>query len=342
MTAQEFMEQIGRKAPGPVYFFCPFRSPKARVATFEPVLADRAVTKFTAHYVDPSLRDLAYAAYYADETPAGVVVGEAQTLPFLAERRVILVRNAERYASETAGKALLEYLKSPCDTSVLLFIAKEVDKRTKLYKAIEALGGIVECPELTPREAMAWAKAEITALGKSINEAALQELVGRAGTHLGDLANAVQIVTGFIGGTDRIREQDVIAACSDVAETEVWALTDAIAASDMSAALGSLSRLMGMGKAEDELMGTINWMLNTAYAVASGQAESGAVSPFVAKKMAPLAKKLGVKKLKDAFALCTNTHFQMRNTGANPSLSLELLVIKLAAPRSKPGQPPAA
>ena len=50
-------------------------------------------------------------------------------------------------------------------------------------------------------------------------------------------------------------------------------------------------------------------------------------------KVRPLASKLGVTKIRDAFALCTDTQFMMRNTGTNAPLALELLVVKLAASR---------
>jgi DNA polymerase III delta subunit len=91
-----------------------------------------------------------------------------------------------------------------------------------------------------------------------------------------------------------------------------------------------------MGKHPDELLGTINWQLKSAYAVALGGESARAISGYAAEKVRPVAEKFGVKKLIDAFALCTDTHFLIRSTGVDGLLALELLVVKLAAPRSKP------
>lgn len=334
MNIQEFLRDIPKAGPPPVVLFCPAKAPRAREASWEPMLAEQAITAITDKYVDPSLRDLAYTVYYADETKPGEIVLEAQTLPFLAERRVILVRNAERFNNEAAAGAILHYLKAPTDSTILLFVAAVVDKRLKFYKACEKSGLIVDCPELTDRELAQWVREHVETMGKSIENAAAQELLRRAGGKLSDVRNALEVVSGYVQSASLIREQDVVAACADVAEEEIWTLTDSIAASQPAVAIRALHKLMDLGQAEDQLLGSINWLLKTAYAVARDENAPG-ISPYVAQKVMPLARKIGLKKMKDAFALATSTHFLIRSTGVDSALALELLVTKLAAPRKK-------
>jgi len=332
VNVQEFTRSIGKNPPPPFVLFCPAKAPRAREATFEPLLAEQAVERAVQQYVDPSLKDLAYAAFYADETKAAEIVLEAQTLPFLAERRVILVRNAEKFNTESEAKPLLSYLESPSESTLLLMIASQIDKRLKFYKTCEKHGVIVECPELSPVEAGQWVTAEVQNRGKSIAPGAVQEIVRRAGTHLGDLNNAVGVVVMFVGENAKINETDVVAACADVAEEEVWALTDAIAKSEPNKALVALRKLTDLGRHEDELIGTINWLLRSAYMTARPKAAPETISSFVANKVRPLAEKLGVGKLVKAFSLCTDAQFMMRTTGVDRALALELLVVKLAMP----------
>lgn len=332
MTVLEFLDRVGLGPPAPVYLFCPHKGPRARNATFEPFLAERAIERFVEVFVDPTTKDLAYAAFYADETDPGDIIAEAQTFPFLAERRVVLVRNADRYEAESFSKPMLAYLESPCETTAMLLVAPHVDKRTKFYKLCEKAGQIVECPELNEREALDWVRREVEARGKTIEPVAVRELVHRAGLHLSDLNNAINVLTGYIGDAPRIGQEDVIRACADVAEEEVWALTDSIASSEIGSALAALRRLLNFGKEPDELMGMINWLLTSAYAVAIAGGKEPKISPYVATKIRPLANKLGIRKLRDAFALCTDTHFMIRSTGVDSNLALELLVVKLAAP----------
>ncbi len=338
MTALEFIAQIGKGEPDPIYLFCPGKRGRERDASFEPLLAERAVEKLIDTYVDPSLKDLSYRAFYAEESPPKEIVEEAQTCPFLAERRVVLVRNVNMYRNESAARPLLDYLDSPNDTTLLMLVAVQIDKRSKLYKACYKAGRVVECPQLTTQNVKQWIRNETRARGKKISAEAVQELAARAGNRLGDVNNALEVVVGYVGERRDITGDDVRAACADVAEEEIWTLTDAIAASQTGHALSALRKLTEFGKEPDEMLGIINWLLESAYAVASFGPSPPGVSPFVAKKVTPLARKLGTKKLRDAFPLCTDTHFMIRSTGVDANLALELLVVKLATPRRRKGE----
>jgi DNA polymerase III subunit delta len=330
------VQELTTSAPdaplSPVYLFCAGKSPRSKQATFEPMLAERAIDQLVRQTVDPANKDFAFAAFYADETKVGSIVMDAQTLPFLAERRVVLVRNAERYNSESGAGAMLDYLASPNESTILLLLSNKVDKRTKFYKACGKAGVIVECPALTEQDAMQWVRDEAKTRGKTIDADAVRALVDRTGTHLSDVDNALTLVANYLGETEpHITAKAVTTACADVAEEEIWALTDAIAASRSGDALGALRRLTDLGKHPDEIIGTINWLLKSAYAVAIAEGQPN-ISRFVAQKVRPLTQKLGETKLRAAFALCTDTQFMMRSTGVDSGLALDLLVVKLAAP----------
>lgn len=339
MLARELLPKIGSDILPPVILLCPGTAPFNKEA-WEPVMAERVVDAIVQHYVDPSLRDLAYSVFYADETDAGHIVLEAQTLPFLAERRVIIVRNAARYADMSGEKGsslapIIEYLKSPNDATLLVFVANRVDKRKKFFTGCKAAGEIVECPQLEDGEMSAWIREEAGKLGKRIEPAAVEELIARAGGRLGDVSNALTLVSNFVGATTPgIRAEDVVAACADVAEESIWNLTDAIANSDSAAALRTLHQLLDLGRSPDEILGTINWLLENAYHAAP-ETPFEVKSKYVGRKVAPLLKKLALPKLRDALTLVTKTHFLTRTTGTDKELLLEVLVTRLSAPFPK-------
>jgi DNA polymerase-3 subunit delta len=338
MLANELMNQIGRKPLPPVLLFAPGKAPFNK-EPWEPALAEKAIQQIIAAYVDPSMRDLCFSVFHADETKPGEIVLEAQTLPFLAERRVIVIRNGDHYDKYSGEKnsplaPLLHYLENPSDTTLLLIIAGKVDKRKKLFKSCQKTGAIVECPQLDDSALGAWIRNEVELRGKSIESAAVTELIHRGGSRLGDINNAVNLVTTYVGDAPCVTEEDVVAACADVAEETVWALTDAIAASNPEKALSTLFQLADLGKRPDEILGLINWLLDSAYR-ALPETDAKLASSFVGQKVMPLARKLGLEKLKRAFALCTETHLMIRSTGTDEMLALELLVIKLSVPRGR-------
>ena len=335
MNVGEFNDAIGSSPPAPVYLFCPFKGPKSKAPSFEPLLAQRAIERAVQVLVEPTLRDLCYNVYYADEADPAEIASVAQTFPFLAERRVIVVHDAEHYESEAEAGPLLGYLAAPCDTTVMLLVAARLDKRSKFYKACEKGGVVVECAELRERDLALWIHNEVRVRGKAIEPDAVEGIMARAGTRLSDVNNAIQLVCGYIGSEGTVRAEHVRAACADVAEEEIWALTDSIAASNTQEAVRVLRQLLELGKSEFEIMGMVNWLLKSAYAVAAGNGPEFKLNPFVARKVGPLANKLGLEKIRDAFALCMDTEILFRTTGVDRALALELLVIKLSASRSR-------
>lgn len=342
MLAKEFIARIDAGDIPLVAILGPGKAPFNR-EPFEPFLAEGIAGRISAVCVPPELRDLAYSAFHADEVKVGNIVAEAQTLPFLAERRVIVVRNADRYFSSPGEKdtvlaPLLSYIENPSESTLLVLLTSKMDKRRKAYKTCSEHAVMVECPQLDDNELADWIRNEAKRLGKTVDPAAINEIISRAGYNLSDVHNALNLVANYLGQTkDRIREEDVITACADVAEESVWALTDAIAASDSDKALRTLHQLIDYGKNHDDIMGIINWLLESAYCAAPDTSLS-VKSQFVARKVMPLVNKLGLDKLKAAMQLCTDTHFQLRSTGVDRDLALEMLVIKLAAPRKRPAK----
>ncbi len=329
MTVSELIQSIDSHEPSPVYLLCPDKAPRGKTATFEPMLADQAVSLLIDRFVEPGMKDMCLTSVYADETPSGEVVSVADTLPFLADRRVVLVRNAEHYDSEKAAGPLLPYLENPCESTVLILVAGRIDRRLKLFKACTKAGMVVGCAHLTDHELATWVRNETESIGKSIDPGAVREITNRAGHQLSEVRSALHQAAGYAGDRAKIMETDVIAACAEVAEEEVWALTDAIGGSDSDAAVHALRRILDLGKSEFEVMGSVHWVIRSAYQVARGDTDQ--LSPFVAKKFGPLARKWGVNKSGAALGLLMDAEMMLRSTGVDRALALELLVIKLSA-----------
>ena len=339
MDIQEFARSIETSPPGPVTLFCPHRGPRAREASYEPLLAERAIERIVALYIEPGMRDMAYNAYFADEADPAEIVSVAETLPFLSERRIVVVRRAERFLSEAAAGPILAYLGNPCPSTLLLFVADSMDRRSKFYKTCDAAGAVVPCPQLRDTEVTLWVHTEVGTRGKNIHVEAVKRLVERTGLRLGDVQNAIHLVCDYVGGKDSIDVEDVEAACADVAEEHVWTLTDAIAASDVGAALRTLRELLDMGVSEFQILGSLNWLLKNTYAVAAKTPSLPRISRFVARKVSPLAHKFGEEKMRDAFSICMDTEILLRSTHVDRALAMELLVTRLAAPVARPARP---
>ena len=69
----------------------------------------------------------------------------AETLPFFAERRLIVFENTGFFKT-AAGADLADYIKDMPKTTCFIFVEEEIDKRNKLYKAVNQKDILQSCP----------------------------------------------------------------------------------------------------------------------------------------------------------------------------------------------------
>ncbi|HOV60784.1 MAG TPA: DNA polymerase III subunit delta [Candidatus Hydrogenedentes bacterium] len=332
-AVESFLKQARDQVP-PVILFAPAAKPPFGKGDWEPRLVEEALRFLRETRSDPVQPDLTHTVFYADETSPSTIAEAARTLPFLASRQVILVRHAEylfslRDDAQSPLVPLLEYLCQPDPATTLVLVSAKVDRRRKLFREIERCGAVVESPQLTDAAMTRRVQDEAARAGKRIDAETIRELLERVGNRLDDVLNALNLAVNFVGTAEVITSRDVLAACADLAEETVWGLTDAIAAGDIGGAVRSLRQLQDLNKAPEEILGTIQWLLESAYR-AHPQTRPALEKQFVRKKVEPMAMAFGPDLLRRAMARCTRAQFELRQSGSDPELMLELLVIQLA------------
>lgn len=99
-------------------------------------------------------------------TDADELIRLADTMPFFAERRLILVEDSGFF--KNASEALVQYLPSMPGTTCLVFVESEVDKRSKLYKKVKSLGYAAEMGRQDAAQLGRWAGGILSKEGKKI------------------------------------------------------------------------------------------------------------------------------------------------------------------------------
>ena len=95
------------------------------------------------------------------------IISLADTMPFFGERRLILIEDSGLFKGSGAD-ALVEYLPQMPDTTCMLFVENEVDKRNRLYKKVKDLGYAAEMERQDARQLGAWAGGILAKEGKKI------------------------------------------------------------------------------------------------------------------------------------------------------------------------------
>ena len=95
-----------------------------------------------------------FAYFEGRKTEPGEVISLADTMPFFSDRRVLLLEDTGFFKNQCQG--LPEYLGELPDYLCMIFVESEVDKRSRMYKAVKKQGRVVEFTTQDSNTLMRW------------------------------------------------------------------------------------------------------------------------------------------------------------------------------------------
>lgn len=163
----------------------------ARVYYFhgpEELLREEAIQAVMDRALDPGLRELNLDQRSAAQLDAAEVHALCNTLPMLAERRVVLLRDVEAWKRRTRGRSeFLRYLQHPSrDTVVILVQGSSEDLEDK---ELAGQAYAVRFDRLPAERASRWVLHHAGKLGLALEPEATEHLVRSIGPDLGALAS---------------------------------------------------------------------------------------------------------------------------------------------------------
>jgi len=117
------------------------------------------------------------------------IVGAAKRYPMMAERQVLIVKEAQDLSRNI--EKLVSYAENPQPTTVLVlnYKYKKLDKRKKLYKVIAKSGLIFESKKLYENQVSDWIRRVLSVKKYQVEPKAAQMLVEFLGTNLSKISN---------------------------------------------------------------------------------------------------------------------------------------------------------
>jgi DNA polymerase-3 subunit delta len=202
------------------------------------------------------LREFNESSFSLLTDSAMAAVAAAEQLPMMSERRVVRVRDFAKLR-ETDEEIIIRYLNRPVDSTVLIFVADDLDKRKKLTKSLLASCAVVEFPAVKDAEAKAWARARLQELKTTTDDRVLTEIVRLVGTNLQTLSSELEKLAAAAVETRQITMELVDQLIDRSRELSNFELGDQLVAGDRRRALETLHRLLEDNVAPVMLLGLI-------------------------------------------------------------------------------------
>lgn len=266
------------------------------------------------------------------------IISLADTLPFFAERRLILIEDSGFFKNKC--DELADYLPNLPDTTCLLFAETEADKRNRLYKAVQKYGRVTEFQLQDERTLMRWILGLLKQENKKITEDALRRFLDRTGSDMENIHTELQKLLSYTAGRDGITAEDVETICTMQITGQIFEMIRAIAEKKQRLALNLYYDLLALKEPPMRILFLIARQFNQLLLVKSLTARGldrqtiaskVQVAPFVAGRLMIQAKSFTTAQLKTAVQDCVDAEEAVKTGRMTDVMSVELLIIKYSA-----------
>lgn len=260
-----------------------------------------------------------------------------ETLPFFADRRLIVVENSGLFKSDSG---FIDFLPQIADTTVLIIVESSVDKRNALYKAIEKAGYVCEFTTPDPAQLLNFAAGHLGSFDKRISQADCQYFINSVGGDLYNIITELDKLIDYTGERTAVTREDIDTVCSLQIEKRLFDLVDALVAHDRATATRIYFDLIAL---HEQPLGLLRIMMKQYLRLitirdemdrGSSDRDIGSsihAGDWVARKYRAQLKNVRKSSLSRAVELCTDTEEAIKSGNISETIGMEILLAKLSA-----------
>jgi DNA polymerase-3 subunit delta len=193
-TVQSILNEIKAGDIRPLYF----------LMGEEAFFIDQISTFIETSVLDETQRGFDQTTIYGKDTSIDAIVSSAKRFPMLAERQVIVVKEAQNLSRTIED--LLPYVKNPQHTTTLVicYKYKSIDKRKTLYKALSKAHVVFESKKIYDSKIPSWISGELQKMNLKITPKASYLLSEFLGNDLAKISNELSKLQLVMGDNDLI------------------------------------------------------------------------------------------------------------------------------------------
>ncbi|MGX1930013.1 DNA polymerase III subunit delta [Flagellimonas sp. 2504JD4-2] len=182
---KEIVDNIDQGSPKPVYF----------LMGEEPYYIDKISKYIGDNVLAEEEKGFNQMVLYGKDTSVDEVISNAKRFPMMAEHQVVIVKEAQHLSRNI--EKFISYVENPQPSTVLVicYKYKKLDKRKKLYKAIQKNGELFESKKLYENQVSEWIRRTLSGKKYKITPKASVLLVEFLGTDLSKINNELDKLT---------------------------------------------------------------------------------------------------------------------------------------------------
>lgn len=279
-----------------------------------------------------------FSSYEGEAVNQKEIIDLAETLPFFADRRLILIEDSGLFKKN--GDDLAEYLPQAPESTYFVFVEDEIDKRSKLFKAIAKAGGAaIEFGTQTEEVLYRWIGHRLKKEGLAITQNAYQLFISKTGTDMENIDKELEKLICYCMDKDTIEVADVEAITTEQTQNKVFEMVDAIASRQKKNALDLYYDLLALREASMRIMYLITRQFHILLIVKAMSSRGFANKDIAAKAGCPewavrkyqaQCKAFSMEQLKSAIRLGTEYEEAVKTGQMDDQMAVELFILQMS------------
>ena len=281
------------------------------------------------------------SSYSGMDVTAREVIDQAETLPFFADRRVILLENSVFFSKKASveSDALAAYIPEIPESAALVFVEEAPDKRKKLYKAIQKNGFVLNCEDLTPQMLGRWTAGLFKKAGLAIDGPTLNRFLETVGEDMMNIVSESEKLIGYCMGRERVTAEDITAVCSPQLKDRIFDMIGAVSRRQRDKALAIYMDLISLRTPSQVILTLLQREFSRLVQVKElqdareSEAEIAAkigLSPWIVKKnYLPVTRSQDAGRLARALQLCLQADQDYKSGRIDAGVAAEMTIIRL-------------
>ena len=294
------------------------------------------------HALNPDDDTMNFTKYEGKGIEVREMIDLCETMPFFADHRVVLVENSGFFKNKC--DELADYMKTLPDYLRLVFVEEEVDKRSRMYKAVKNCGRIVEFAKQDEKTLMRWAAGILAREGRKITTRDMELFLTNTGTDMGNIRMELEKLITYTMGQDIVTREDIEEICTTRTENKIFDMVRAVTERNQRRALDLYNDLLTLREPPMRILFLLSKQFRQM-CLAKKMAGEGAsqneiatrlgVPSFVARNILACARAYSVEELEQAEEDFVDAEEAVKTGRLQDVLSVELLIVKYSTERKR-------
>lgn len=277
-----------------------------------------------------------YVVYKGEGAKPDSITEFASTMPFFADRRVVLVEDSEFF--KKGNEDMEKLIEALPETTVMVFSERAIDRRSRLYKLVSKHGTVAMFDTPDEKTLLIWLKSLFTREKIEIEDAAVYRLVESVGMDMYHLVNESDKLKGYCIEKGVVTVEDVEQLSVNQIEGKIFDMMEALSKRNKNVTMQLYNDLLQLREPAMRILYLItrqfNLLLKTKLALEQGHHNSQLASllkvpPFAVKKYTAQCDGYTYHELLERVNRCQKADSDIKSGVMKDNLAVELLIVNL-------------